>query len=222
MSLFGTSRGCPIPIFYWDTGLLTVENYIIQKKLLFYHHLLSLDDDTLAKKVLLLQQENGLAAECKEYLLKLNITNDPMCYSKLLWSKIIKYNIHIINRSQLLNQIKSYKKLSYEQFVKEEYGLQNYMKSMNTINGRTFFSHRAQMLRTVRMNFKQMYATHSHKCICGEDDHQIHLTSCPSYVHLREGLDVEGSDLDLVRYYQLVLRERMQAEEREEERNKRN
>ena len=69
VSLFGTSQGCPIPIFYWDTGLLTVENFIIKKKLSFYHHLKSLNDDALAKEVLEIQEENGfpgLAAECKK------------------------------------------------------------------------------------------------------------------------------------------------------------
>ena len=223
VSLFGTSRGCPIPIFYWDTGLLTVENFIIQKKLLFYHHLLTLNDDTLAKEVLLLQEENelpGLVLECKEHLSQLDITSDPRCYSKLLWTRIIKYNIHKFNRSQLLDRIKTYKKLSFEQFVTEEYGLQSYIKNMNIRDGRTFFAHRAQMVRTVQMNFKHMYAANSNKCICGEFDHQVHLTSCPSYAHLRDGLDVLGSDLDLVRYYQLVIRERVQAEEREEQKQR--
>ena len=51
-ALFGTAKSCPIPIYYWDTGILSVENFIIKKKLLFYHHLLSLDDVTLAKEVL--------------------------------------------------------------------------------------------------------------------------------------------------------------------------
>ena len=61
-----------------------------------------------------------------------------------------------------------------------------------------------------------------HKCIFGDDDHQIHLTSCLNSAHLREGLDVEGRDLDLVKYFHLVFRERMQEEERDKdkERNK--
>ena len=58
-----------------------------------------------------------------------------------------------------------------------------------------------------------MYIDTDHKCICGEEDQQIHLTSCVSYKHLREGLDLEGSDLDLVRYYQRIIRERETEEE---------
>ena len=193
---------------------------------LFYHHLISLNDDALAKEVLTIQQENdfpSLTAECKKIPLDLNITSDPSCYSEVGWDKQIKYNIHQLNRSQLLNQMKTYTKLDYAKFVNEDYGVQSYMKNMKIKDGRTFFAHRAQMIRTVQMNFKKMYALGDHRCICGEDDHQIHLTSCPSYAHLRERLDVEERDLDLIRFYQLVIEERMQAEEREDdkERNQR-
>ena len=48
------------------------------------------------------------------------------------------------------------------------------------------------------------------------DDHQEHLISCPSYAHLREGLDLEGSDTDLVRYYQLIISYREEREDRGE------
>ena len=50
--------------------------------------------------------------------------------------------------------------------------------------------------------------------ICGAEDHQIHWTSCVGYKHLRDGLDLDGSDLELVRYYQLITKEREQEEER--------
>ena len=116
-----------------------------------------------------------------------------------------------------MNRIKSYKKLDYAKFVNESYGIQNYMKNMNTVDGCTFFAHRAQMIRTVQMNFKKLYTNNEHNCICGEEDDQVHLIFCQSYAHLREELDLEGSDLDLVRYYQRIIRERVQVEEREQE-----
>ena len=73
------------------------------------------------------------------------------------------------------------------------------------------------MLRTVQHNFKNKfeYIENKHKCKCTEDDTQSHLTSCAAYAHLRVGLDLEESDMDLVRYYQLVIREREQEEERD-------
>ena len=57
---FATCKGCPIPVFYWDTGIMSAENLIIMKKLLFYHHLLSLDDDTLAKEIINIQIEGKM------------------------------------------------------------------------------------------------------------------------------------------------------------------
>ena len=50
---------------------------------------------------------------------------------------------------------------------------------------------------------------------CGEDDHQSHLPYCRSYVHLREGLNLEDSDHDLVLYFQRVVRERERETDRD-------
>ena len=86
---------------------------------------------------------------------------------------------------------------------------------MNMTDACTYFAMRGRMLRTVQMNYKNKpeYVSNLHKCICGDNDHQVHLTLCPSYEHLMEGLDLEGSDTDLVRYYQLIIREREQGKD---------
>ena len=91
VSLFGTSKGCPIPIFYWDTGILTPENFIIFKKLLFYHHLNQLPGDALAKEILTTQKEKelpGLAKECMNYMNELGIHSDPSDHTKNQWKKL--------------------------------------------------------------------------------------------------------------------------------------
>ena len=44
------------------------------------------------------------------------------------------------------------------------------------------------------------------------DDEQAHLLHCKKYSHLAEGLNVANSDIDLVTFYQRVIRER-EAEE---------
>ena len=221
VSLFGTSKGCPIPILYWDTGILTPENLIIYKKLLFNHHLNQLSDDCLAKEILVIQKENelpGLAKECTEYMSELGIDSDPSDNTKTQWKKICKNRIHEKNRTELLTRISSYKKLDYSRICEEQYGLHPYLSSMNLSFARTFFASRSHMLRTVQMNFKRKttFAANLYKCTCMEDDYQEHLISCPSYAHLREGLDLEGSDTDLVRYYQRVISDREQREERGE------
>ena len=81
---------------------------------------------------------------------------------------------------------------------------------MSISDGRTFMAYRSKMLRTVQLNFKRKeeFAANEHKCVCGEDDDQSHLTSCPSYAHLSVCLNLEGNDLHLVRFFELVIKER--------------
>ena len=66
------------------------------------------------------------------------------------------------------------------------------------------------MLSTVKYNFKASYVNTEDglKCGCGEEDRQAHLLTCPLYEHLRQDLDLENSDKDLVSFYQLVIKER--------------
>ena len=92
--------------------------------------------------------------------------------------------------------------------------MKDYIKNMKIRDARTFFAMWAQMICTVQMNYKNKpeFALNLYKFICGEDDDQVHLTSCPSYEHLRVGLNIKGSDTDLVEYYQLVIRERENGE----------
>ena len=180
--------------------------------------MLSLDDVTLAKEIMNIQIEEelpGLASECSSYLHELEIQSDPLIFTKSQWNKKINLQIHKKNRIQLLNRIQSYSKLEYSKFVNEEYGLKGYIKNMKICDARTYFAMRCRMLRTVQINFKHKpeYIATQHKCICGEDDHQVHLTSCMSYAHLWEGLDLKESDNDFVRYYQLIIREREQVED---------
>ena len=86
---------------------------------------------------------------------------------------------------------------------------------MNLSQARTCFAARTQCLRTVQMNFKNKpeYVINEWKCVCGKDDHRYHICTCSEYANLREGLDLESNDLDLVLYYQRVIRQREQEEE---------
>ena len=89
---------------------------------------------------------------------------------------------------------------------------------MNLLMARTFLASRAGMLKTVQMNFKRRedYAANMYKCTCGEDDYTSHLVDCSSYLFLQDGLDVRGSDHHLVKFYQLVIREREKEREQAE------
>ena len=187
---------------------------------MFLHHLASLPDQALAKEVYSIQKENenlpGLVTECNLYLSQLGIEcSDPSIYSKCQWKKLIKTNIHAKNQSDILTQIQSYKKLEYESVSKEEYGMKSYLKTLSLSESRTFFAARSRMLKSVQINYKNNpeYIANNHKCFCLEDDHQSHLVSCRSYSHLRDGLDILGSDRDLAIYYQRVIRERENTDE---------
>ena len=162
------------------------------------------------------QSLSGLSSECARFLSDLNVISDPLNFSKGHWNKLIKQKIHEKNSRDLLTRIKSYSKLEHIKFDDEEYGLKPYLENMNLKDSRILFASRCRMLHTVQCNFKQKpeYIANGHKCICLEDDKQSHLSTCSSYRHLRDGLDLE-SDTDLVKYYQRVIREREENEERE-------
>ena len=115
-SLFSSCKGSPIPAFYWDTGILLVDNFIIQKKL-FLHHISNLPDNSLAFQVLQMQKENswpGLFKECKELLEELDIDVEPSMVTKSEWKKLIKTKIHDKNKRDLLEKVKGYKKSSWK------------------------------------------------------------------------------------------------------------
>ena len=88
--------------------------------------------------------------------------------------------------------------------------MKEYVTKFNLKDARTKFALRSMMLPTIQMNFKNKneFKRNDYKCICGNEDHQSHLISCPSYAFLRVDLDILNSDQDLVSYYQLIVEER--------------
>ena len=92
----------------------------------------------------------------------------------------------------------------------EDYGRKSYLSSMTLSQSRTFFSARSSMLSTVQANFKNhpQFKANNYKCECGDEDNQPNLLTCPLYDHLRVGLNLVNSDIDLVTYFQLVIEER--------------
>ena len=129
--------------------------------------------------------------------------------SKTKWKYIAKEAVNKQNKLHLLEQSKSYKKLSFQKLSSEDYGLKSYIRTMNMSSARVFFAARAQMLVTVQHNYKNKpeYVANQWLCQCGEPDLQAHLETCSSYLHLQQGLDLKV-DIDLVKFYQLVIKER--------------
>ena len=107
----------------WETAGIKIELKLLQRKLNFYHHLLNLGSDSLAKTIAEVQELNsypGLISECKSSLADLGLSvADPKDYSKNAWKKMIRKKIFEENRRQLLEDMKKYKKIKYDE-LKEE------------------------------------------------------------------------------------------------------
>ena len=125
---------------------------------------------------------------------------------------MIKRAIFDENQTQLLESMKNYKKIKYDDVKCETFGLKEYFLKLTLSEARTKFAIKTQQIRTVRMN--QMnnaeYARLCWRCIhcdlAGQlsADSMAHVTYCPSYQHLREGKNLQD-DKDLVAYFQAVL-----------------
>ena len=215
-TLFCSAKGTPVSMYYWDTKSLLNHNFLILRKLLFFHHLISLPEDSLAKNILNLKEEKGHPSEYRTLLEELQIDEDPANFSKEHWKKHVSKKVHLKNKREILSKFNSSKKLDKEKLSSEEYDMKKYLSTMKMSEGRTFFSSRSMMISTVQCNFKSKpeYKANDYKCKCGDHlDTQTNLLTCRLYEHLREGLDLANSDTDLVRYFQLVIKERHQEQE---------
>ena len=100
-----------------------MENLILQKQLMFFLHLANIPDDSLAGEVFQLQLENseeGIINKCKEHLPMIGYPN-PREETKRMWKSKIKKYIEEKNRCDLLNDIRKYEKLNYEEHSQEKY-----------------------------------------------------------------------------------------------------
>ena len=86
---------------------------ILERKLNFFHHVSNLPEDSLAKESLEIQRENNLSSvfkEIEEHLNKVG-AEEVNFVSKTVWKKRIKRYVRELNRTQLLEDIKNYKKV---------------------------------------------------------------------------------------------------------------
>ena len=164
-----------VPSFLWDTKTLLVENALKLKKLLFFHFLANLSDSSLAKEIFMIQiteqVPDCLVAECLQYLQELDISVNPQHYSKGRWKSLIKSKIYALNRSQLLSQIESYRKLDHDQLSLEEFDVKPYLKEMNLRDARTMFSARSRMLpRQANYRGVPEYRKNDYLCECKKQE----------------------------------------------------
>ena len=225
--LLAVGSGCPIPALYFETGGKLMKYRILQKKLLFLHHVATLPDEALAKEVFQVQEElnlPGLLQDCKDFIIMAGITNFSS-FSKFQWKNLVKNEINKLNKNEILEKMKGYKKVSFEEYAKQPFQLQNYMKTLNISQARLRFKLKTSMTPTVRMNFPsdaeftdQLWTctgcsdlTDMAGAMMGRRDTQTHIMACPGYDDLRQDINLE-EDRDLVKYFSLVIKRRLDTD----------
>ena len=209
--LLAVGQGCPKPALYWDTGIIMMKYRILKNKLLFLHHLENLSDDSLAKEVYKGQKDlnlPGLFQECSQFLTEFGIL-DVQGFSKFQWKKFVNKKISQLNKIEILENIKSYKKLNSNDFENQDFCQQTYLKQMDVRKARLYFKIRTQMTPTVKMNFKNNLTFKSQLWMCDgcnkNQDTQNHILCCCAYEDIRKNLDMD-SEHDLVEFFSLVIR----------------
>ena len=221
--LFAVGSGCPIPSLYWETGGILMKYRILMKKLLFLHHLATSPTDTLAKEILDVQHKlslPGLSQECQPSLNQWGITKVES-YSSLEWKRFVKAKIQELNREDLKEQSKPYKKINHGQSTDDQFGRMEYISKLNISEARTKFKLNTRMTPSIKMNFPSdsAFAKQFWTCpgctdgvmdelLVGSRDTQQHVLICPGYAQLREDLDLK-EDKDLVHYFTQVIKIRM-------------
>ena len=230
--LLAVGSGCPLPSLYWETGGTLIKYRILQKKLLFLHHVATLPNDTLAREVYEIQAKlelPGLLKECQKFLVVNGVTN-LRSYSKSQWKSFVTKKIKSMNRDDILNMMKPYKKISHQEHVNEQLQVQPYLKTMNIAQARMRFKLKTSMTPTVQMNFpsSEEFAKKLWTCVgCfstsagidkqveGRRDTQAHIMVCPGYAEYRQNLDLEV-DKDLVTYFGRVVKNRLDSEDNDD------
>ena len=201
---------------------------ILQKKLLFLHHVATLPDEALAKEVFQVQEElnlPGLIQDCKDFLIRGGITN-LSSYSKFQWKNLVKAEINKLNKNDILEKMRGYKKISYHEFAKQPFQLQAYMKTLNIAQARLRFKLKTSMTPTVRMNFPSDVEFSDQLWTCtgcsdvpdrscgviGRRDTETHIIVCPGYDDLQQDMNLD-EDRDLVKYFSMVIKRRLDTDD---------
>ena len=151
--------------FFWSTGILKPELIILQKKLVFAHHLANLNPDSLGHMFYVRQEANpeipSLLSEIQDLELDFHQNKN---LSKRSWKKKVKGYIHDLCKAMPLQEIKGYKKISYEECSKEEFERKSYFRTLNLEQTRDRYRISSSMVKDIRGNFPSKYRGESLRC----------------------------------------------------------
>ena len=144
-----TPRTTPVVSMYWDLGAPLAVNRIIDYKVRFYYHLLHLSKESIASKIFDNQRKSkfGFAKECLEHLAVLNIKeSDLLNYSEREFKLELAAKIKQKNCHDILNMMKSYKKIDYFDRKNEDFETKEYFKKMTFGHSRVMFGLKSEMI----------------------------------------------------------------------------
>ena len=117
----------------WDLGVMDMPTRILREKLLLYHHLQCLSETSVAHQMLMIQEDlhlPSLRGEIEGFLCKFGIS-DVRMFSKEGWKKFVKESCIELSRTQILSDIRTYKKLDYLELALEEFKMKDYFHELN-------------------------------------------------------------------------------------------
>ena len=116
-SLFSVPSSTPIPALNWDSGQLSMTHRINERKLKFIHYVSNLNCSVLAKQVYETQKlynYPGFIPESRALLKNYglpNIIDEKMCFSKLVWKKMVREAVQNKFCEELKSAMSNYSKL---------------------------------------------------------------------------------------------------------------
>ena len=151
--IFHIGAGCPIPNFYWQCGTWKAQFFILQRKLNFLFNLANLPPDCVASEIFDLQEAHSdmvpsLLSERQHHLSQLNFQTNRHS-TKWQWKKYVEE----LNRKSLLDDIKKYKKLSFEECLQEEFKRKQYFSEMNLHDVRDRFRISSKVYSSIKGTF---------------------------------------------------------------------
>ena len=139
-------------------------------------------------------------------------------------SLLVKTEISKMNRNEILQNMKGYKKIDIKDHLNEPFRVQPYLRSLNISEARLKFKIKTCMTPTIRMNFpsdrafaKELWtctgctSTMTGSEVVGKRDTQSHVMICPGYEDFRENMNLD-EDRDLVKYFSKVIKSRLELE----------
>ena len=212
-NLLGVQK-CHTYSMHWDLGAMVMPLRILKEKLSLYHHIKTLPQTSISAQVLDVQERlhlPGLHQDVQGFLAQHGVV-DVKEFSKQKWKDFTKKKIAEMNRSFILEEIKTSKKLDYFSLASENFELKPYFLSLNLADSRMKHRVRSKCVKTCRTHFPsdQGNISEMFRCYnCNEIDSLEHWQTSNCYKQLREGTKLDR-DEELVEFYRGVMKLRQE------------